>query len=445
MKSQSIRKKLVYKLSLTIIATIITTSFASFFYAKYEINKLFDANLVKSSKLILGLIKHEITEEQDPYFIIDPKEIGSAAKSHQYEYNLHSQAWNKDVLIYNSDESFLINKPLQDGFFDMEINNKNWRIFSFSNDGIKIVVLERYEIRQRLILEILSSIILPFFICIILIIFIIFKIINSCLKPFGVMADKIEKMSSLNPGIIEEENILSEIKPFVNSFNNLIERLKNSLESEKRFSDYAAHELKTPIAYIKTQAQLIVKNKNKNKEIEYLKDLINGVNRASNMIDKLLTLARLEPEKDFFKKEKINLSDLTKGVIKNYEKEFTKKNIKLKTNFDVNYSILANKTYIQILVNNLIDNALKYTQENGVIDIAIKRRYLIIKNSGNLIDKKDEELIFNNFFRAHNRKHIVGSGLGLSICKKIAELHNAKISYSQEDDYNVLTIDFKEI
>ncbi len=426
---------------MTIGLTLLFTLLASFLYTKHEIQKLFDANLAKTSKLILGLIKHEISEEQDPYFMIDSEYIKGSQKLHQYEYKLHSQAWNNSRLIYNSDEKFIIQEPQNKGFSDVEIDNKKWRIFTFFDEenSIKISVLEEYDLRNDLILEILSSLILPFLICISLIIFIIFKIINKSMKPLGEMSSQIEKMSSETLEKFHQHKIPDEIRPFVNSFNDLIERLKNSLESERRFADYAAHELRTPLAAIKIQSQLLLKNKNKEKQEEFLQDLISGVNRATDMVEKLLILTRLEPEKNDFVKEEFNLSNVAISVIKEFTQDLGDN---LKTDFDKSAAIFANKTYIEILLRNLIENAIKYSKNDAKIEIIINKNSIIVKNEGDFVEKSEEKLIFNNFFRAKNKKSAIGSGLGLAICKKISDLHNAKISYAKVEKFNVIRVDF---
>ncbi len=441
MKSYSIRKKLSLRLSLTITLTLLFTLSASFLYTKNEIQKLFDANLAKTSKLILGLIKHEIEEEQDPYFMIDPEYINGNQKLHQYEYKLHSQAWNNSRLIYNSDEKFTIAEPKNEGFSDIAIDNKKWRIFTFIDDEnlIKISVLEKYYLRNDLILEILSSLILPFLICILLMIFIIFKIINKSIKPLGELSCQIEKMSSETLEKFQAHEAPEEMRPFINSFNDLIVRLKNSLESERRFTDYAAHELRTPLAAIKAQSQLLLKNKNKEKQEEFLQDLISGVNRTTDMVEKLLILTRLEPEKDDFVKEEINLSNIAKTVIKEFKESLEDC---LKTDFDKSVTIFANKTYIEILLRNLIENAIKYKKDDTKIEIIIIENTIIVKNEGDFVERSEEKLIFGNFFRAKNKKSIIGSGLGLAICKKIADLHNAKISYSKDKKFNVMKVNF---
>lgn len=444
MTSYSIRQKLSRKLSLALTITLILTVFASFLFAKYEINQLFDANLVKSAKLILGLVKHEVIEEEDPYFVIDKNFINASDRIHHYEYKLHSQAWEGDRLIYNSDENIVLQEPKENGFSNFRLNGEKWRAFVYEDSlsEIKVMTLENASARNHLIYDILLSVVLPFLICVLFVIFIIYRAIDVGLRPFGLMAEKIEKMSGQNLQEIDIAKTSRELAPFVKSFNNLVSRLKESLESERHFSDYAAHELRTPLAAIKTQAQLLQKTEDSAKRQEFLEDLISGVNRLSAMVDKLLTLARLESEKDDFAKEEISLQHFIKGLLRNWKNQILQKNISVNFEFKNEITLSTNAIYLEILLNNLLENATKYCPENGKITISGNGRTLNIANEGKPVDEKERDSIFSNFFRAKNKESQLGSGLGLAICKKIAEIYGAKISYNYENGLNVIKIKF---
>jgi signal transduction histidine kinase len=444
MKSYSLRKKLIIKLSIAISLTLAFILIISSIHTKHEIRKIFDANLAKSSKLILGLIKHEIAEENDPYFIINPQFIGNLEKSHHYEFKLHSQAWSSSKVIYNSDENFIITEPQKTGFYDLKINDKKWRIFVLEDkeNQIKVAVLEKYDLRNKLTSEILSTLAFSFLPCFILIIFIIIKTINKGLKPLSDFSLAIEKMSTNTLSKINENNIPNEIKPFTKSFNGLVTKLKSSLESERRFTDYAAHELRTPLSAIKAQAQLLIKNKNKEKQEEFLQDLILGVNRSTQMVEQLLTLTRIESKSDEIVKDYVNLEEILTNLIKEYKTQILQKKIEISYKIDENAKFFINKYHFEILLRNLFENALKYCENDGKIIILAKKDIFYIKNQGNLIKKDEIKFIFKNFFRGKNKNFEAGSGLGLAICKKIVNSRGGKISYKSEADFNVIKVDF---
>ena len=302
--------------------------------------------------------------------------------------------------------------------------------------------------RDRLIFEILLSLLIPLVLSFIPLFFIVIAVVNKKLKPLKSLAVKIEKMSSKTLEPFKDKTAPLELKPFIDSFNALLKRLSESMEAERRFTDYAAHELKTPLAAIKIQTQLLAKNNNKEKEGEYFQDLLNGVDRANHMVSQLLTLARIESHE--ITKEQFNYQNLINFTIKNYQQKAKDKNLTIEFSSQLNDHetlILANKTYIEIMLGNLIDNAIKYSFSNQKIFISLSRRgksmLLDIANKGDQLLQHEVENIFNNFYRVNRAGETadnIGSGLGLAIVKKIVDLHLGKVIFTSDDGNNKVRV-----
>lgn len=451
-RSKSLRKNLITALSSLIAITLIVIYVISFFSVRNEIQEVFDADLAKSSKVIFGLISHEVSEEGDLDFAADFDVHLQQKAFHRYEYKIDLQAWAGDRLIYSSNNNLFFEKPSYQGFRDVILNQKKWRSFAFSdeNSGITILVSEKASIRNKLILEILFSLLIPLTLSFIPLLFIIIAVVNKKLQPLDRFSLEISKMSSQTLRHFKDRDMPSELKPFVNSFNELLDRLNHSMESERRFTDYAAHELKTPLAAIKIQAQLLEKNQHKEKSAEYLHDLIDGINRMSHMISQLLTLVRLEPENNQIEKEKVELKNLAKSVLKNYAKQAEKKEIQIQFEADEkNILIEANRVYLEILIRNLVENAIKYSPENEAVVINISQKIdqvsLRIINRGIKLSKEECREIFNNFYRVskNNSEENQGCGLGLAISKKIVDLHQGSISFFSQHEKNSVEVLFK--
>lgn len=450
LRKNSLKRNLIITLFITLFATLTAIYFISFANTKHKIREAFDANLVKSSKLIFGLIKHEAIKEENLQLLTDFNSTLHQKIFHKYEYILHSQAWINDKLIYSSDNNFESSKPEYQGFKDVIINDVNWRSFAFydSDSGIKILVLEQSQLRNRLIFEILLSLLFPLFLSFIPLFFIVIAVVNNKLKPLNNIAIKIEKMSGKTLELFKDKDSPLELEPFINSFNALLKRLSQSIEAERRFTDYAAHELKTPLAAIKTQAQLLTKNKNKEKEEEYLQDLLDGVERANHMVSQLLTLARIESHE--IKKEKLNYKNLISLTIKNHQQKAEEKNLFIKFESELKDDealILANRTHIEILLNNLLDNAIKYSFAKKEIAITLTKQrqstILEVRNYGEDLSPDEIANVFNNFYRV-NRNSMThdntGSGLGLAIVKKIVDLYFGTISFASEKGQNIVKV-----
>lgn len=447
MPKKSIKKHLIFALSSLITIVLLIAYLVSFFTTKNEIKKVFDANLIKSSQLIFGVVKHEQFSKKGFNISLNLDAELQQKFFHRYDYKIHSQAWHDGNVIYNSGENLKMEKPDYEGFKDMIIDQKKWRSFSFydSKSQIQILVLEEKSIRNKLIFEILFSLLVPLLLSFVPLFFIIAKTVTTEFKPLDLLTDQIKKMSSRAPQQLKNQNFPLELKPFFKSFNSLLGRFAESMESERRFTDYAAHELNTPLAAIKIQAQLLAKNKEKTKDEQYLQDLLGGIERATHLVDQLLTLSRIEPDNKSIKKEKFNLRDLVEFTLENYRAKAEARNIEIDliVGDGGDLKIEANKTYIEILLRNLIDNAIKYSFDGKKITVEIgkKNHHLFFKitNSGNQIAPEEVAKIFNNFYRVN--REVAGCGLGLAIAKKIVDLHLGVISFKSKDESNRVEVE----
>lgn len=436
-KNNSLKINLIFKLNIVLIIISTLVFIVSFRVGKNEINQVFDAELIKSARLIFELTKHETFIKNSPHL---------DEKLHQkffnrYDYDLHAQVWKNNKLIYNSGEYLNASSPAEEGFKNIIINQENWRSFAFFDklNDVQILVIEKFHIRENLIFEIalassIALVLLLFFITVVVIF-----VVNKELKPLEKIANEVALISLAKIKKIPENNLPKELQPFMSSFNSLIEKLLNSLENEKRFTDYAAHELNTPLTAIRLQAQILLnQNHNKNHRQEF-ENLIEAVDGASHLINQLLTLSRINGTLDKNSMKKISLINLINEIIENFAKEIAQKNLKITTNFEnilVKNNVAINKIYFQILFKNLLDNAIKYSLEHKEINIEIEKNIdetsIKITNSNDDLALIDTKKVFENFYRSNkslSTRNVVGSGLGLAISKKIVELHNGSITF----------------
>lgn len=447
---KSIKKNLIIQLSSLVALALAITYCVSFFYAKKDVSAIFDAELVKSSKLIFNLVEHE-------HFRKDGEEIDEYLQEkilNRYEYKFHSQAWKSDKIIYNSGEHIRLQMPENEGFSDFTINNEKWRGFAFfdTNSQIKILVLEKYEIRKELASEILISLLTPLLAAFFLMFFIIKRTVDHGLQPLEILARDIAKISQKTLKHFKNPGAPKELNPFLEAFDSLLSRLHDSIEAEQRFTNYAAHELNTPLATIKLRAELLVKNHQQEKREEYANHLLESINRATHIVEQLLTLSRLEANDRNFKKEKINLQKLLTENVKIYqEKALTKKIlIRFQAAASKTFELHANQLYLEILFGNLLDNAIKYSPQNSEISITLtkneNRIELTISNPGEDFSAEEISKIFNNFYRINKGENLhqnLGCGLGLSIAKKIVKLHEGLISFASQGKQNSVKVIFK--
>ena len=256
--------------------------------------------------------------------------------------------------------------------------------------------------------------------------------------------------------IITKDNLTSRIplpqnkdELFVLSqtINNLLDRIETAIEREKQFTSDASHELRTPLTVIKgTLEVLIRKPRNPAEYEEKINFCVTEVNRLNHLVDQLLLLARFENQTQTLKLENVYLNALFLDTIARYSSSIQAKKINVLTEFSQDFYLKTDNYLFSIIINNLISNAVKYSNSNDdltvkIINNGVKVECYII-DSGIGIPAEDLERIFNPFYRSKSSDHpeIKGTGLGLSIVKKLCSLLGITISITSQEDVGTKVI-----
>ncbi|WP_338644589.1 HAMP domain-containing sensor histidine kinase [Flavobacterium sp. KS-LB2] len=225
------------------------------------------------------------------------------------------------------------------------------------------------------------------------------------------------------------------------TINNLLDRIETAIEREKQFTSDASHELRTPLTVIKgTLEVLIRKPRNTTEYEEKINFCVTEVNRLNHLVDQLLLLARFENQKQSLKIEKVYLNAIFLDTIARNSTIIQAKKIIVSTEFSKDHYVETDSYLFSIIINNLISNALKYSNQNGHLSIALKEIDSQIEchivDTGIGIPTEDLENIFNQFYRSKSNKHpeIKGTGLGLSIVKRLCSLLNIDIAITSEEN-----------
>lgn len=223
----------------------------------------------------------------------------------------------------------------------------------------------------------------------------------------------------------------------VNSFQNLVEA--NIMKTE--FMDIISHQLKSPLTNLKWLTEIALKEDGiGNRAEEYFEIIRDQNERMLNAINNMLIASRFEKGKVFLNKEKINLKEITEKIIKKLNFKIKANNLKIELNSDDDYEIVADSYYIGQVIENLLDNAINYSKGGGRIEIKIKKidhkiRYSV-KDEGVGIPKKDQNKIFQKFFRSSNILKYQTQGLGLSlfIVKLIIARLKGKVGFKSKEN-----------
>lgn len=228
--------------------------------------------------------------------------------------------------------------------------------------------------------------------------------------------------------------VKDELTDLAETFNTMLNRLKKGFEREKRFTSDSAHELMTPLSSLHSEAEIMLrKPRTKEEYRETIERMLVEVRRMSEMVHLLLQLSRIESEHRA-RPEIVNISRIAEVVTEQHKKSATLKDVEITAQIDPGLQIEAHTAYIKEILNNLLENALKYTPDEGRITFQLKRSsgkaVLHLSDSGIGFDQKTRYYLFERFYRANHTtvRNQPGSGLGLSLVKAIVELYGGKIS-----------------
>ncbi|MBK8291944.1 MAG: HAMP domain-containing histidine kinase [Flammeovirgaceae bacterium] len=311
----------------------------------------------------------------------------------------------------------------------IEINRKNYLVTIETN------VEETEE-------TVIAIAILTFLFFLILVIgFLIFnrRLSVKLWQPFRSTLNKLKAFNLNSQASIpfEKSNTL-EFEELNLALSKLIEHTISVYKSQKEFTENASHELQTPLAIIKNKLDLLLqKEALTDRQYQIIEATNKAVTRVSRINKNLLLLAKIENHQ-FEDSEEINLSDLTTQSLVHLHEHIESKALILQSEIDGELSITGNKTLLEILLNNLILNAIRHNAQKGIIKITLDKSGLTLSNSGN--KALDIESLFKRFKKSSDESS--GSGLGLAIVEQICKRHHWTINYLFKDDFHIFKVSF---
>ena len=323
---------------------------------------------------------------------------------------------------------------------DMEFKGQDLRVaYTYLSESgmpksrwVLIEVAETTEKRSQLANKIVASVILPQFIIIPLAVMLVWFGLSRGLRPLTRLRQTIEAREPDDLSPIATRRVPEELEPLVEAFNEMLERMKRSVEAQQRFVADAAHQMRTPLTGLKTQAQFAMRETDPQALRHALSQIALGVDRAGRLVNQLLTLARTEggglAEQ---KPEVIDLANLVRESVEDWVMSALSKGIDLGFEADAGCTILGNPFLLRELIKNLIDNALRYTPGGGHVTCRVLLRppsvVLEVEDDGIGISEEHAEMVFERFFRVDDAA-TEGSGLGLAIVQEIAVQHDTRAS-----------------
>lgn len=427
---KSIKYFLIISLLLSITLASAINGLGNYILDEKVVQPYLDSQLIRMSSLIEILNQSTKASSQIRSDIINYLRNTQPITGQKFFF----EVWRNDgTLLMKSSDNMPPLRNSAPGFSDKIINREDWRVYRTKDSHLNanIIVAEQYNLRRQLADDIARSnahillIIYPLFGIL------IWFIISLALRSIARVTNEISHRASTFLEPVQLTEIPSEIKPLVAELNQLFVRLKHAFERNKRFAADAAHELRTPLAALKTHVQVALKTDNENDRQNALKKVIESVDRSSHVVAQLLTLSKLGEEETLTDVKPVNLHKLAIEIIAYLAPNALEKNIELELMPNPRHPFVkGNDTALGILIRNLVDNAIRYTPPNGAVTVSIldigNQVVLRVTDTGMGIPPELRERVFERFFRVLGTQ-ASGSGLGLAIVSQIAALHYAEI------------------
>ncbi|CAB3723554.1 Sensor protein QseC [Paraburkholderia sediminicola] len=321
--------------------------------------------------------------------------------------------------------------PTSSGAQNMTLGGQIWHTFTLRDTtlGHTVRVFEPANTRSDLVSGVASRIARPTLIALPVLALLVWFSIGWSLVPLKVLSGAIRArdINRLEP--VDIGRAPTEVRPLVDAINLVLSRLRHSIERERAFTADAAHELKTPLAAIKVQAQVALAEPDTALQRVAMQRVVQGVDRSARLAEQLLLLARLDAH-ETLATSPLRPATVAKDALLANEPNAQQKDIRVTLTGDMRAEINAEPVLMGILLDNLLDNAIKYGHAGGSIEVAVRydagRVHITVRDDGPGVAPSDLDRLTHRFFRATGNQ-ATGSGLGLSIVARIAEHFGASL------------------
>ncbi|MEN9373379.1 MAG: hypothetical protein RIR79_931 [Pseudomonadota bacterium] len=420
MTSHSLQRQLFSLVLGTLVCAWLAATLMTWLDVRHELDELLDAHLSQSAAMLVMLQAESHEEAEAPLLYRYASRVAFQVFDHG-QLRLHSA---------NAPHTPMVTR-FQPGFTTVQVHGKAWRVFAIhgKTQNLEIFVGEELHSRSDILWAVLRSIFFPIGITLSLLALAIWWAIHRSIQPIrqlGIVLTQ-RKPDALEP--LSLHAIPSEVTPMVESLNALLLRIARLIETERRFTADASHELRTPISAIRTQVQVAIAAMDAADTAEQhhaLTQVLHGCDRAAHLIEQLLTLSRLEASSELITTE-VNWSQLAQEIAAQLAPKAIGKNQTLELEADQPCLMRSNAVLLGVLIRNLLDNAIRYSPASAQIRVRVTNEgahiVLDVDDSGAGLSDADLARLGERFFRVLGNAE-TGSGLGWSIVQRIVSIHH---------------------
>lgn len=418
------RRLLALALAAVAIVWVASSVFATL-RVRHEAGQLLDAHLVQAASMLHARVGEDI----------DDVDLEHAPALHRYARGLAFQVWEdgRKLRLHSANAPDGRLSSRDEGFDDVEAAGRAWRVYSSFDrkERVLVQVAEERRARDRIAGSVAGALLLPMIVALPVLGALIWLALRSGLKPLVALSHDVARRDPDNLQPLDAAAAPREVAPLAASLNELFSRLRRSIDHERRFNADAAHELRTPLAGVRAQAEVALAATAEAERAHALRQVIAGCDRATRLVDQMLTLARLDPQRTVAAGARFDLAGVARETIAEIAPQGLARDVEVALEASP-AEIAGDPALVAVLLRNLVDNAIRYGPGGGMVDVRVGPAdggvELVVTDQGPGVPPDERARLGERFHRALGTGE-AGSGLGLSIVRRIAELHGATLAF----------------
>ena len=440
MRRYSLRGRLLALLLVGVVVAWAATTLLTYRHAHQELDELLDAHLARSARLLLAQEGDELEEIR----------LGETDDPGPYGQEVVVQIWRHGtrLVLRTAGAPGTRLSPVETGFSDSSVSGRQWRVFSGWDveQSVLVQVAEDHALRDRLLAHYTLSGLPALLFGVPLLGVLVWLIVGAAVRPLAQLGHEVSRRGPGDLRPLPDGGAPAEVHPLLERLNALFARITESMQSERRFTSHAAHELRTPIAAIRAQAEVAGDSRDPAARRIALDHVIEGCDRAARLVDQMLLLARVDERTAQFPPHVTRLDKAAARVIAELAPAALEQGVPLELATDEPVTVAADDALLDVLLRNLVDNAVRHGGAPGPVTVRCQQRdaaaVLEVSDRGPGVSSAEREQLGRRFYRASSARG-PGSGLGLSIVERIAEGCGGTVRYQSGADGRGLVVEVR--
>jgi two-component system, OmpR family, sensor histidine kinase QseC len=433
----SMRRRILIALVLALVIIMATAGIISYRVALHEADEIFSARLATSARVLETLLARQVEHAtiDQPVVISLPAELSEVDPDeptelgHPYETKLAFQVWSEAGQLLVRSEFAPEDRlgPLKEGFWERDSGGAAWHVFTLKSGGVWIEVAEEVGLRREIASDVGLTLSMPMLLGFGALLLLVNLIVMIGFRPLAKLAQTIEHRDPNDNSPLKSEHMPAELLPVVNALNRLLGRMSQTLARERRFTDSAAHELRTPLAAMSVHAENAANAKDDDERALSLAFLMTGMNRTKHLVEQMLVYSRIGVDAESEPEVSVDLVGELQYLVGSQRAVIEGSGLQIQLDVPSKpVYVTSQRGLLEILLRNLVDNACKHSilgsepvRVSLALDVAGKTARISIRNAAEPIPEEEIPKLFEPYYRPANTR-AKGHGLGLAIAREVA-------------------------